>query len=243
MGSVAHTEDDKKELVRDIHSLAWLGVQLVDSTKGGVMVHKGSETSFVVDVKAKLGLDLTLVGLKGAAEEYAMFYLREMVKLHGVPLSIIFYRETGMQAERTIQTLEDMLRSCVIDFKGNWDNHLPLIEFAYNISYHSSIGPELVHEAMEKVRLIREGSYQILRRIGKVAYELQLPNELASVHPVFHVYLLKKCIGDPKTIVPLEDLGVKEKISYEEVSVEILDRQVKKLRNKEVTYVKVLWRN
>ena len=43
-------------------------------------------------------------------------------------------------AERTIQTLEDMLRACVIDYKGSWDDHLPLIEFAYNKSFHVSIG-------------------------------------------------------------------------------------------------------
>ncbi|WMV25164.1 hypothetical protein MTR67_018549 [Solanum verrucosum] len=82
--------------------------------------------------------------------------------------------------------------------------------------------------------------HQILRCIGKVAYELELPNELASVHPVFQVSLLKKCVSDPTLIVPLEDLGVKENLSYEEVSVEILDRQVKMLRNKEVASVKVL---
>ena len=55
-------------------------------------------------------------------------------------LSTTFHPQTDGQAERTIQTLEDMLRACVIDFKGNWDNHLPLIEFSYNNSYHSSIG-------------------------------------------------------------------------------------------------------
>ncbi|WMV32992.1 hypothetical protein MTR67_026377 [Solanum verrucosum] len=87
------------------------------------------------------------------------------------------------------------------------------------------------------------GPYLILRRLGKVAYELELPNELASVHPVFHVSMLKKCVGDPTSIVPLEGLGVKENLSYEEVPIEILDRQVKKLRNKEVASVKVLWRN
>ncbi|WMV08774.1 hypothetical protein MTR67_002159, partial [Solanum verrucosum] len=53
MGSVAHIEDKKKELVRDVHRLARLGVQLVDSTKGGFTVHNGSESSFVVDVKLK----------------------------------------------------------------------------------------------------------------------------------------------------------------------------------------------
>jgi len=72
---------------------------------------------------------------------------------------------------------------------------------------------------------------------------LDLLNVLLSVHPVFHVSMLKKCVGDPTSIVSLEGLGVDESLSYEKVLVEILDRQVKKLRNKEITSVKVLWRN
>ncbi|WMV45614.1 hypothetical protein MTR67_038999 [Solanum verrucosum] len=87
------------------------------------------------------------------------------------------------------------------------------------------------------------GPYQILRRVGKVAYEIDLPNELASVNTVYHVSMLKKYVGGPTSIVSLEGLGVDESLSYEEVLVENLDRQVKKLRNKEVTSVKVLWRN
>ena len=102
-----------------------------------------------------------------SAEDYAKLYLTEIVRLPGVPLSIIsergpqftsyfwksfqkglgtqvnlsttFHLQTDGQAERTIQTLEDMLRACVIDFKGSWDDHLPLIEFTYNNSYYSSI--------------------------------------------------------------------------------------------------------
>ncbi|WMV08648.1 hypothetical protein MTR67_002033 [Solanum verrucosum] len=85
--------------------------------------------------------------------------------------------------------------------------------------------------------------YQILRRNGKVATELELPSELALVHPVFHVSLVKKSVGDATSIVPLEGLGVKENLSYEEIPVEILDRQVKKLRNNEIVSVKDLWRN
>ncbi|WMV09699.1 hypothetical protein MTR67_003084 [Solanum verrucosum] len=77
------------------------------------------------------------------------------------------------------------------------------------------------------------GSYQILKCFGEFSSELDLPNDLASIHLVFHVSLLKKCVGDPIYIVPLECLGVKKNLSYEEVSVEILDRKVKKLRNKE----------
>ncbi|WMV37904.1 hypothetical protein MTR67_031289 [Solanum verrucosum] len=87
------------------------------------------------------------------------------------------------------------------------------------------------------------GPYQILKSVGKGAYELDMPNELASVHHVFHVSMLKKCVGDLTSIVPLKGLGVKENIFYEKVPVEILDRQVKRLRNKEVASMKVIWRN
>ena len=95
-------------------------------------------------------------------------YIKEIVVRHGVPVAIVsdrdpkfnsrfwrsfqefvgtklnmstaYHPQTDGQSERTIQTLEDMLRVCVIDFKGTWDEHLPLIEFAYNNSYHASIG-------------------------------------------------------------------------------------------------------
>ena len=82
-----------------------------------------------------------------------------------------------------------------------------------------------------------------MQSINKVSYELKLPSELASVHLVFHVSMLKKCIGDLESILPIEGLGVKDNLSYDEVPVQNLDRQVKKLRNKEVVSVKVLWKN
>ena len=87
------------------------------------------------------------------------------------------------------------------------------------------------------------GPYRILKRIGKVAYELELTTDLAAVHPTFHISLLKKCVGDPASIVPLESVVVKYSLTYEEVPVEILDHQVRRLRNKEVASVKVLWRS
>ena len=83
----------------------------------------------------------------------------------------------------------------------------------------------------------------MLPRVGNVSYELKFPKDLASVNPVFHVTMLTKCLGDPASILPVEGLRVNENLSYEEVPVEILDRQVKQLRNKEVATVKVLWRN
>ncbi|WMV41797.1 hypothetical protein MTR67_035182 [Solanum verrucosum] len=186
-----------------------------------------------------------------------------------------------------------MMRACVIDFEGNWDDHLPLIEFVYSNSDHSSISMapfealygskcigwfevgsksikvlcdvrrrdlefdvnELVYLKISPMKGVMRfgkkgklspcyvGPYQILRYVGKVAYYLEFPNDLASVHLVFNVSLLKICVVDHTFIVPLESLGIKDSLSYEEVLVEILDRQVQKLRNKEISSMNVLWRN
>ncbi|KAL0427580.1 UNVERIFIED_CONTAM: Transposon Ty3-I Gag-Pol polyprotein [Sesamum latifolium] len=101
-------------------------------------------------------------------DKLAELYVSEIVRLHGGPISIIsdrdprftsyfwgslqralgtklhfstaFHPQTDRQSERTIQTLKDMMRACIIEFKGNWDNYLPLMEFGYNNSFHSNIG-------------------------------------------------------------------------------------------------------
>ena len=69
---------------------------------------------------------------------------------------------------------------------------------------------------------------------------MDLPSKSASVHLVLHVSLLRKCIGYPTSVVSLVSVGVKESLSYEEVSIDILDHQVWKLRNKEVASMKAL---
>ncbi|WMV19144.1 hypothetical protein MTR67_012529 [Solanum verrucosum] len=79
--------------------------------------------------------------------------------------------------------------------------------------------------------------------IGNVAYELEIPQELATVHPVLHISMLKKCMGDPSLIIPTKDIGLKDSLSYEEIPFQILDRQLRKLRTKELESFKVLWRN
>ena len=78
------------------------------------------------------------------------------------------------------------------------------------------------------------------QRMGEVTYELALLMELGYVYLVYHVSMLKKCLDDSASILPVEGLGVDEDLSYEEVPIKILNRQFKRLRNKEIATVKVL---
>ncbi|GJT48859.1 putative reverse transcriptase domain-containing protein [Tanacetum coccineum] len=146
-------------------------------------------------------------------------------------MSTAYHPQTDGQSERTIQTLEDMLRACVIDFRKGWESHLPLVEFSYNNSYHASIktapfeatfgldkvfytvlmgrsgdvqltGPEIIHETTKKI---------ILKRVGPVAYKLELPEELSNVHNTFRVFNLKKCISDESLIIPMKELRLDKK--------------------------------
>ncbi|GJZ28850.1 reverse transcriptase domain-containing protein [Tanacetum coccineum] len=231
-------------------------------------------------------------------EWLARLYIDEIVGRHEVHVSIISDRDGRFtSSERTIQTLEDMLRACVIDFGGSWDTHLPLAEFSYNNSYHSSIRcapfkalygrkcrspvlwaeigesrlirPELVQETTDKVVLIKErlkaardrqksyadnrhkplefevgdqvllkvshwkgvvrfgkkgklaptyvGPFEILERIGPVAYRSRLPQELSK------------------------EIKVDKTLCFVEEPIEIMDRKVKKLKRSWIPIVKVRW--
>ncbi|GJV47114.1 putative reverse transcriptase domain-containing protein [Tanacetum coccineum] len=236
-------------------------------------------------------------------------------------MSTAYHLETDGQSERTIQTLKDMLRACVIDFGNGWVKHLPLVEFSYNNSYHASIkaapfealygrkcrspvcwaevgevqltGPDLVQETTEKVIQIKQriqaardrqksyadlkrkpmefqvgdkvmlrvspwkgvvrfgkrgklnpryvGPFKVLKKVGSVAYKLELPQELSRVHNTFHVSNLKKCYSDEPLAVPLEGLHIDDKLQFVEEPVEIMEREVKRLKRSRIPLVKVRW--
>ncbi|GJY69631.1 putative reverse transcriptase domain-containing protein [Tanacetum coccineum] len=238
-----------------------------------------------------------------------------------ISMSTAYHPKTDRQSERTIQTLEDMLRACVIDFGKGWVKHLPLAEFSYNNSYHASIkaapyealygrkcrspvywaevreaqltGPELIQETTKKIVLIkqrmqaaqdRQKSYtdrkqkpmefevgdrvvlkvspwkgvvqfgkrgklnpryvrpfRVLAKVGKVAYRLELPQELSRVHHTFHVSNLKKCYADEPLVMPLEGIHVDDKLQFVEEPVEIMEREIKRLKRSRIPLVKVRW--
>ncbi|KAL0561292.1 hypothetical protein IC582_001714 [Cucumis melo] len=87
------------------------------------------------------------------------------------------------------------------------------------------------------------GPFEILERIGPVAYRLALPPSFSAVHDVFHVTMLRRYVADPTHVVDFEPPQISENLSYKEQPVEILAREVKKLRSREISLVKVLWRN
>ena len=216
-----------------------------------------------------------------------------------------------------------MLRSSVLQFGDDWHAKLDLMEFAYNNSYHSSIGmtpfealygracrtplcwsevgerplvgPEIVEETTQNVQVItanlkaaqdrqksladrratdrvykvddwvflklspwkgvvrfgKKGKlspryiepYQIIERVGEIAYRLELPSELSKVHNVFHVSMLRHYVSDPSHVIPLLPIEISPDLIYEEEPVTILDWKKKMLRNKTIRMVKVLWRN
>ncbi|GKF03207.1 reverse transcriptase domain-containing protein [Tanacetum coccineum] len=135
-----------------------------------------------------------------------------------------YHPETDGQSERTIQTLEDMLCACVIDFGSGWDKHLPLAEFSYNNSYHASI-KAAPFEALDR---------KVMRIVGPVAYKLELPRELQGIHNTFHVSTLKKCLSDEDLIIPLDEVRIDEKLYFIEEPIEIMDREVKQLKQSQI---------
>ena len=87
------------------------------------------------------------------------------------------------------------------------------------------------------------GPYEILERVGSVAYRLALPPNLSHVHNVFHISLLRKYMPDPSHVLHAEPIQIESNLTYEEQPVDILDRKEQVLRTKRIPLVKVLWRN
>ena len=216
-----------------------------------------------------------------------------------------------------------MLRACVLDHKGSWEEHFPLVEFAYNNSYQASIqtapyealyerlcrsplcwtevgessitGPDLIRDTSEKVSFIRQRllmaqsrqkryaderrrplefevgyhislkvipkrgvvrfgkrgklsprfirPFDILERIGIVAYRLALPPSMIGVHEEFHVSMLRKYTLDPAHVVDWGQIEVDTDGTFEEGPVCILDSRDQVLRRQTVRLVRVLWRH
>ncbi|GJX58946.1 putative reverse transcriptase domain-containing protein [Tanacetum coccineum] len=237
-------------------------------------------------------------------DKLARLYLNRIVARHGIPVSIIcdrdgrftsnfwksfqkalgtdismstaYHPETDGQSERTIQTLEDMLRACVIDFgKAQLTGPESIQETKEKIvlikqrmqaaqdrqkSYADRKRKPMEYEVGDRVMLkvspwkgvVRFGKrgklnqryvrpFKVLAKVGKVAYRLELPQELSRVHHTFHVSNLKKCYADEPLVMPLEGIHVDDKLQFVEEPVEIMEREIKRLKRSRIPLVKVRW--
>nr|GEV70822.1 putative reverse transcriptase domain, ribonuclease H-like domain, aspartic peptidase domain protein [Tanacetum cinerariifolium] len=182
-------------------------------------------------------------------DKLARLYLKEKAIGTQLDMSTTYHPHTDGQSKRTIQTLEDMLRTCVIDFGNGWERHLPLVEFSYNNSYHASIkaapfealygrkcrshvcwaevgdaqltGPEFVHETTEKI-------VQMKQRI-QAAQDRQKSYGNVRHKPLeFQVF-------------PLDEIHIDDKLRFVEEPVEIMDHEVKQLKQSHIPIIKVRW--
>ena len=87
------------------------------------------------------------------------------------------------------------------------------------------------------------GPYEVIEKVGPMAYRLALPPDLEKIHNVFHVSMLRRYRSDPSHVVSAETIELRPDLTYEEEPVEILAREVKELWNKKILLVKVFWRN
>ncbi|KAL5545222.1 hypothetical protein UlMin_009006 [Ulmus minor] len=87
------------------------------------------------------------------------------------------------------------------------------------------------------------GPFEILERIGDLAYRVALPPAMSGIHNVFHVSMLRKYTPDPSHVLSYDTLDLRQDLTFEELPVKILDREEKELRRKKIRLVKVLWRN
>ena len=95
----------------------------------------------------------------------------------------------------------------------------------------------------EKLNLRYIGSFRIVERIGHVAYRLELPSKMSRIHNIFHVSMLKKYVSDPSHVLEAPSIELNEDLSFEVQSVGIVDQEIKELRNKVISMVKVLWKS
>nr|GEV39593.1 putative reverse transcriptase domain-containing protein [Tanacetum cinerariifolium] len=276
----------------------------------------GHDTIWVL---ASHGVSISIISDRDS--RFTLRFSQSMQEALGTRLdmSMTYHPQTNSQSARTIQTLEDMLRACVLDFRGSWDVHLLLVEFLYNNSYHSSvicapfealysrkygspimwvevgkfqlIGSELVQETTEKISQIKDrlkvarnrqksyadkrrkplefsvGDYvllkvlpwkgvirfrkkgklaprfvrpfEIIEKVGLVAYMFDLPEELDGVHDTFHMSNLKKCLADLTLQVPLDEIQVDAKLNFMEEPVKILEKEFKKQKRSRIAILKV----
>ncbi|GJX44432.1 putative reverse transcriptase domain-containing protein [Tanacetum coccineum] len=153
-------------------------------------------------------------------ETLTRLYIKEIVSRHRVPISIISDRDSHFTS-RFWQSLQNALGT----------------QLDMSMTYH----PETDGQSERTIQTLKDMLRAFLERIGPVAYKLELPEELSNVHSTFHVSNLKNCLSDESLVIPMKELRLDDKLNFVEEPVEIMDREVKQLKQSRIPIVKVRW--
>ncbi|XP_071900991.1 uncharacterized protein [Coffea arabica] len=150
------------------------------------------------------------------------------------------------EAQEKVKLIRERLQIAQSRQKSYADTRRKDLEFVVGDKVFLRVKPwksGVVSKRGKKLKPRYIGPFEVLKRVGKVAYQLRLPTSTTKVHDVFHVSMLRKYYPDPSHVLQLEGIEVDETLTYEEGPVKILEREVKELRNKKIPLVKILWRN
>nr|GEV97581.1 hypothetical protein [Tanacetum cinerariifolium] len=229
-----------KELVMTVHPNLHEKIRLPRTPSGYDSIW------VIVDRLTKLAHFLS-VKTTDIMEKLTQLYLKEVVCRHVVPTSIISDRDSKFTSRfwRSLQeALGTRLDMSTARQKSYTDvRHRPL-EFNLGDKVMLKVSPwkGVIHFGKRRKLSPRFiGPFKILERISQVAYKLELPRELQGIHNTFHVSNLKKCLSDESLIISLDEVQLDEKLYFIEEPAEIMDREVKRLKQSRIPIVKVHW--
>ncbi|XP_075515504.1 uncharacterized protein LOC142550153 [Primulina tabacum] len=211
----------------------------MDFVTGLPRTQKGFNSIWVIVDRLTKSSHFLPVKTTYSMNQYAEAYIQEIVRLHGIP-------ELVQQTADVVALIQERMRTAQSRQKSYADVRRRPVAFEVGDHVFIKIAPlKGVMRFGKKGKLSPRyiGTFEILDKIGDRAYRLALPPDLERVHNVFHVSMLRKYLPNPSHVLRHESLDLLPNLSYEEMPVQILDRKVKVLRNKEIGLVKVLWRN